>query len=73
MANEKMTSKIAQVTIRVTGVWEDEDGNPYVYEKEFIQQIDTSGITTLIEFYELAFDVANFKHPAVCSSLMHKN
>jgi len=70
---EKMTSKIAQVTIKVTGVWEDEDGNSYVREKEFITQIDTANITEFKQFDDLALDVAlSMDHKSICTSLMNK-
>lgn len=68
---ERMISKIAQVTIRVTGVWEDREGNPYIREKEFTLQVDTSDIEEFEEFDGLAEEVASsMKHSAICSELM---
>lgn len=73
MTKEKMTSKIAQVTIKVTGVWNDCEENPYIREKEFILQIDTSTIEEFQSFDILAEDVAeSMKHPSICSELMSK-
>ncbi len=70
---EKMTSKIAQVTIRVSGVWIDEDGNSYVREKEFVTQIDTSTVKEFKQFDELALDVAlSMNHDSICTSLMSR-
>jgi len=71
--SEKMTSKIAQVTIRVTGVWEDEEGNSYPHEKEFVLQINTETIKDFKQFNKLAEEVASsMKHSSICSALMNK-